>query len=1059
MMREASRLAAAGELGNSDTIRLLQIPHSKEDVQEVLHAFEQQLSREAKSKLTLDALVPRPPDVDNERYEPLFDKYIITGKTYTTASGAIVPNELQYYNGQMVHLYGECSNVPLVRAALAGSGYTPITLKYADGRLAAVAQIWSSKFTDTSIRPYAAMFIVVPALADNAPENQASLRAASNGASSVLVMLDGSFDPATIVYENKARIYMFRLLDTTQVAIDVGRERMGTDKRPGTIDMTCDGRRVRLFIKDQHRHGVVQADLELTKDPRAYGSVVAEAGETAGITLQALPRGTECVYPAVARIGQGRIVRWQWRTDVAPRLQPVMPGTVLLDRNSEEGGTLLAWGFTPKVLSFFPKVRGVVTGLVDQTTPHARDSSAPHLGIANAGLRRRSRALGDAVSTQSRWTWDTTFLGSLRAVLRAEVVGAMSDGLRINWHVTEGTFMGPGFDAVVLPGAADWMHIRQDGIAIVNVKACFETREHVRVYGSYGGVFDLGPDGYARALRSEYDRLPPVVVTPTYETADPRLEWLNRAQCIGVGRVDMTEFRVEFDVYVVRVGERAQETSSDVAETAIPEQITTAIERFRAAIPVNFDPNYIEKVVIPFFLTGVYEGERPGLPMIDINFSKENALPYDLFGLLYRDWKPTPEEGVMLLVQGLEKRGDNNLRKRIYFSAVTPDLYNPMYRAKVGGFFDKLLDQRFAKIPFMRHYLDHYFDLYWDLHLGVGGDDIPVEVRQIGESFNTVLAYRNPLLPVTHDNYMKVRELQDFLKSWIGERLGDILSGKTKNLEKTIAWHWLKNAGDGSHFSKKDVVFECFHNFIALSQWGYMIFGIISRLMEDGGDQAVRASFQKTMSGNFDTAGAAPFSPLELFVMELFRVISPNGGSLSIIHDAGSSAQGAPTPQTFGVHSYISTPHTSTSFNSVHWKDPNTFDPQRYLRVPTSAQINSDKCRQIGLARCPFDITNFEVMDGRKARITNSGFGTVFVVAEGRSYPVCDYAGFAPFGFGYRRCPGEKLTYLVFGDFLRKVWRDKIVFRKLDLSNPSRVPVAFNAVILDDIGFNRTALR
>ena len=130
------------------------------------------------------------------------------------------------------------------------------------------------------------------------------------------------------------------------------------------------------------------------------------------------------------------------------------------------------------------------------------------------------------------------------------------------------------------------------------------------------------------------------------------------------------------------------------------------------------------------------------------------------------------------------------------------------------------LDQQFANKPFMRHYLDYYFDIYWDLHLGVTGDDIPFEVRQIGEAFNTVLAYRNPLLPITHDNYMKVRELLDFLKSWIDERIGDIQSGKIKNPEKTMAWYWLKNAGDGSHFSKKDVVFECFHNFVALSQWG-----------------------------------------------------------------------------------------------------------------------------------------------------------------------------------------------------------------------------------------------
>ena len=451
------------------------------------------------------------------------------------------------------------------------------------------------------------------------------------------------------------------------------------------------------------------------------------------------------------------------------------------------------------------------------------------------------------------------------------------------------------------------------------------------------------------------------------------------------------------------------------------------------------------------------------LPMIDVNFSKENALPYDLWGLIYHDWRPTPEEGVTVFLQGLEKRGDNNLRKRIYFSGVTPDLYKPMYGAKVAAFFDKILDQQFAGKPFMRHYLDFYFDLYWDLHLGVTGDDIPFEVRQIGEAFNTVLAYRNPLLPTTHDDYMKVRELLDLLKSWIDERIGDIQSGKIKNPEKTMAWYWLKNAGDGSHFSKKDVVFECFHNFVALSQWGNTIFGIMSRLAEDGGDPAVRASFQKTMSGNFDAAGGAPFTPLELFVMELFRVISPNGGSISVIRDARASAYGASPQRKFGLplerHSYVSTPHTSTSLDPVHWKDPNTFDPQRYLRVPTSAQINDDKCRQIGLARCPFDITNFEVKDGRKANITNSGFGTVFAVVDGAGHPVCDYAGFAPFGFGYRRCPGEQLTIQVFEDFLRKVWRDKIVFRKLNLANPGRVPIGPNAVIQDDIGFTSIGLK
>jgi cytochrome P450 len=494
----------------------------------------------------------------------------------------------------------------------------------------------------------------------------------------------------------------------------------------------------------------------------------------------------------------------------------------------------------------------------------------------------------------------------------------------------------------------------------------------------------------------------------------------------------------------------------------IPDQIGAALARFRETIPANFDSAYVENAVVPFFLTSFYEGERPLLPMIDLNLSKENALPHDLWGLIYKDWKPTPEEGVTVFLQGLENRGDNNLRKRIYFSAVTPDLYRPMYGDKVTAFFDQLMDQEFVDKPFMRHYLDYYFDIYWDLHLGVKGDAIPKQVRQIGEAFNTVLAYRNPLLPIVYENYMTVRNLLDFLKQWIDERVEDIAMERTAHPEKTMAWYWLKNAGDGKHFSKKDIVFECFHNFVAFSQWGNTIFGIMSRLSENGGDTQVEEAFHKTMIGDFDNANGEPYTPLEMFVMELFRTISPNGGSISAIEDARESTKYGESPHArfgfpFERNSYISTPHTSTSFSPIHWKNPEQFDPERYRDVPTSAEIDEERINRIGLARCPFDITTLEVKDGRKVGVTNSGFGTVFGVVDGQPKPVCDYAGFAPFGFSYRRCPGEQLTIQVFEDFLRKVWRDKIVFRKLDLTNPGRVPIGPNAVIDDNIGFSKPA--
>jgi len=162
---------------------------------------------------------------------------------------------------------------------------------------------------------------------------------------------------------------------------------------------------------------------------------------------------------------------------------------------------------------------------------------------------------------------------------------------------------------------------------------------------------------------------------------------------------------------------KAQQASADMPPSSIPDQIRTAFQRFRETIPANFDHEYIEKVVKHFFLTSFYEGERPMLPMIGVNFSKENALPYDLWGLISQSWRPSPEDGVTVFLQGLEKRGPNNLRKRIYFTGVTHDLYKPMYSAKVVAFFDKLIHQKFANKPFMRDYLDYYFDLYWELHL------------------------------------------------------------------------------------------------------------------------------------------------------------------------------------------------------------------------------------------------------------------------------------------------------------------------------------------------------
>jgi hypothetical protein len=368
VMKEAIKLAADGELGNSNAIRLLQIPHSPEELRDVISKFDRQLTPQARGKLVLEALAPLPEGVENQRYEPIFDRYPISGRTYTTASGTVVLNEVQYYNGQMVQLYGDCTNVEPVRSALAGTGYKPMTLKHPNGQETALAQFWAHNLSDTSLKPYNAMFIIVAAVPEQVPTDEACIRADENGASSVLQVLDGSYDAAKGRYENKAQPVYVGLLDSTQVAIEFGRERMGTDKRFGTIRMTHHGQQLGFLITDVIGKVVARINVVLTDDPTAYHAPIAKAATTAGIRLGDYPPGTEYVYPGLARIGNGPVVHWQWRTDVLPRFQPILPNTIVFDRSSEDGALLHEWGFRPTVLGFIPNIRGVVTGIPDPST-------------------------------------------------------------------------------------------------------------------------------------------------------------------------------------------------------------------------------------------------------------------------------------------------------------------------------------------------------------------------------------------------------------------------------------------------------------------------------------------------------------------------------------------------------------------------------------------------------------------------------------------------------------------------------------------------------------------
>jgi hypothetical protein len=102
------------------------------------------------------------------------------------------------------------------------------------------------------------------------------------------------------------------------------------------------------------------------------------------------------------------------------------------------------------------------------------------------------------------------------------------------------------------------------------------------------------------------------------------------------------------------------------------------------------------------------------------------------------------------------------------------------------------------------------------------------------------------------------------------------------------------------------------------------------------GDPGVRSWFARTMNQSPGEADGGAFTPLDRFVMELFRTISPNGGSLSTVGMA------------LGVESRdhgVITPHLATSQDPRHLTGPT---PWRKLSRPKTTASVSAQIRGCG---------------------------------------------------------------------------------------------------------------
>jgi hypothetical protein len=131
----------------------------------------------------------------------------------------------------------------------------------------------------------------------------------------------------------------------------------------------------------------------------------------------------------------------------------------------------------------------------------------------------------------------TEFLFTLSATLApSSIVPSGPNGTRMIVPITGGTVTGPKINGTLEALGADWLTLREDGTAQLDVRALIRTSDGAMIHTSYKGIMSPDADGKPR-----------IITAPLFETGDERYSWLNSIQAIAVGAPGKNG--VTYDVY------------------------------------------------------------------------------------------------------------------------------------------------------------------------------------------------------------------------------------------------------------------------------------------------------------------------------------------------------------------------------------------------------------------------------------------------------------------------------------------------------------------------------
>lgn len=125
-------------------------------------------------------------------------------------------------------------------------------------------------------------------------------------------------------------------------------------------------------------------------------------------------------------------------------------------------------------------------------------------------------------------------------------LGAGPNGERRVIPILGGSVRGPRLAGAVLPGGADFQHLRPDGVLEIEARYVLRLDDGALVLVVNQGLRHAAPEDMARLARGE--PVPPERVyfrtAPRFETAAPAHAWLTRGLFVGFAERHPAEVRV-----------------------------------------------------------------------------------------------------------------------------------------------------------------------------------------------------------------------------------------------------------------------------------------------------------------------------------------------------------------------------------------------------------------------------------------------------------------------------------------------------------------------------------